>query len=103
MSYYGCCETDFKARYYNHKQSFKTSSERRQTEFSKLLRRLKDEGRIPVIQWSIVCKAKLYSSGAMHCQLCLAEKLATLRADPDTTLVLVFIDFSADLMYITQF
>ena len=21
MSYYGCCETDFKARYYNHKQN----------------------------------------------------------------------------------
>ena len=35
MSYYGCCETDFKASYYNHKQSFKTSSKRQQTELSK--------------------------------------------------------------------
>ena len=83
ISYYGCCETDFKARYYNHKQ---TSSKRHQTELSKLVWRLKDEGHIPVIKWSIVCKAKPYSSGAMHCQLYLAEKLAILRADPDTTL-----------------
>ena len=37
MSYYGCCETDFKARYYNHKQSFKTSSKRHQTKLSRLV------------------------------------------------------------------
>ena len=46
MSYYGCCETNFKARYYNHKQSFKTSSKIHQTELSKLVCRLKDEGHI---------------------------------------------------------
>ena len=74
-SYYGCCETDFKVRYYNHKQRFKTLSKRHQTKFSKLIWRLKDEGHILVIKWSIVCKAKLNSSGAMHCQLCLAGKL----------------------------
>ena len=83
---HGCCETNSKARYYNHTQSFKTSSMTHQTEFSKLVWRLKDEGHIPVIKWSIVCKAKPYSCGANHCQLCLAEKLAILRADPDTTL-----------------
>ena len=86
MSYYGCCETDFKARYCNHKQSFKTSSKRHQTELSRLVWRLKDEEHIPVVKWSIVCNAKPYSSGAMHCQLCLAEKLAILWVDPDTTL-----------------
>ena len=77
MSYYGCCEIDFKACYYNHKQSFKTSSKRHQTELSRLVWRLKDEGHIPVIKWSIVCNAKL---------LCLAEKLAILCPNPDTTL-----------------
>ena len=86
MSYYGCCETDCKARYYNHKQSFKTSSKRHQAELSRLVWRLKDEGHVPAIKWSIVCKAMPYSSGAMRCQLCLAEKLATLWANPDTTL-----------------
>ena len=67
-------------------KGFKTSSKRHQTELSRLVWRLKDEGHIPVIKWSIVCTAKPYSSGAMHCQLCLAEKLAILWADPDTTL-----------------
>ena len=85
MSYYACCETYFEDRYYNHKQSFKTSSKRHQTELSKLVWRIKDDGHIPVIKWSIVCKAKACSSGAMHCQLCLAKKLAILRANPDTT------------------
>ena len=63
MSYYGYCETDFKARYYNHKQSLKSSSKRHQTELSRLVWRLKVEGYIPVIKWSIVCRAKPYSSG----------------------------------------
>ena len=58
-SYYGCCETDFKARYYNHKQSFKTSSKTHQTELSKLVWRFKDEDHILVIKWFIFCKAKL--------------------------------------------
>ena len=42
MSYYGCCETNFKARYYNHKQSLKTSSKRHQTELSRLVWQFKD-------------------------------------------------------------
>ena len=68
ISYYGCFKTDFKARYYNHKQSFKTLSKRHQTELSRLVWRLKDEGQIPVIKWSIVCNAKPYSIGAIQCQ-----------------------------------
>ena len=60
--------------------------QRHPTELSRLVWRLKDEGHIPVIKWSIVCNAKPYSSGAMHCQLCLAEKLTILWADPDTML-----------------
>ena len=58
MSNYCCFETDFNALYYNHKQSFKTSSKRNQTELSNLVWRLRDEGHISVIKWSIVCKAK---------------------------------------------
>ena len=74
MSYYGCCKTDFKAHYYNHKQSFKTSSKKHQIEHLKLVWQLKNECYISIIKWSIICKAKPYSSGAMHCQLCLAKK-----------------------------
>ena len=118
ISYYGCCETDFKARYYNYTQSFKTLFKRHQTELSRLVWRLKDEGHISVIKW-LQCQAAVpqcrsaavpqcrsaavpqcrsaavpqcrsaavpHSSDTMHCQLCLAEKLAILWADPDTTL-----------------
>ena len=68
MSYYDCsCETDFKARNYNHKQSFKTLPKRHQIEFSKLVWQFKDEGHIPINKWSIVCKVKRYSCGEMHC------------------------------------
>ena len=80
MSYYGGCETDFKALCYNHKRSFKTSSKRNQTELLKLVWRFEDESHhISVIIRSALCKAKPYSSSAMHCQLCLAEKLAILQ------------------------
>ena len=43
MPYYDCCETNSKARYYNHKQSFKSSSKIHQTELSKFAWRLKNE------------------------------------------------------------
>ena len=54
--------------------------------FSKLVWRLKDESHIPALKCSIVCKAKPYSSDAMHCQLYLVETLAIWRADPNTAL-----------------
>ena len=37
MTYYSSRETNFKARYYNHIQSYKNPSKRIQTEFSKLV------------------------------------------------------------------
>jgi len=86
MAYYGCCATDFKARYYNHTQSFKNPSKRFQTELSKLVCNLKDAGHTPAIKWSILCKAKPYAGGGNRCQLCLSEKLANLQAEPDTLL-----------------
>ena len=86
MEYYGCCETDFKVRFYNHNQSFKNPSKRNQTELSKLVWSLKDANHNPVIKWSIVCKSKPYVCGAKQCQLCLAEKLSILQANPETLL-----------------
>ena len=82
MSHYGCCETDFKVRSHNHKQNFKTSSKIRDTKqsFQSLFSVSRMRVTFRVIKRSIVCKAKPYSSGAMHCQLCLAEKLAILRS-----------------------
>ena len=86
MTYYGCCETDFKARYYNHIQSFKNPSKRNQTELSKLIWNLKDTGHSPVIKWSIACRATAHTCGMKQCHLCLSEKLTILLAKPDTLL-----------------
>ena len=80
------CETDFKARYYNHIQSFKNPSKRNQTELSKLIWNLKDAGHSPAIKWSIACRATAYTCGMKQCHLCLSEKLAILLAKPDTLL-----------------
>jgi len=69
MSYYGCCETDFEARHYNHNQSFKNPSKRNQTKLSKLVWNMKDADHNPTIKWSIASKAKPYICGAKQCQL----------------------------------
>ena len=78
--------SDFKARYYNHIQSFKNPSKRNQTELSKLIWNLKDAGHSPAIKWSIACRATAYTCGMKQCHLCLSEKLAILLAKPDTLL-----------------
>ena len=79
---YCCCETDFKAYYYNYKQSFKILSKRHQTELSKLVWQLKDEGHIPVIKWSIVCKAKPHSSGCKALPTVIDRKTGYLAGRP---------------------
>ena len=95
--YYGCCETDFKARYYNHIQSFKSPSKRNQTELSKLVRNLKSAGHSPNIKWSTASRATAaYKCGLKQCNFCLPkkqqcnfcflEKLEILLVRPDTPL-----------------
>ena len=51
MSYYGCREMDFKARFTRNMimQSFKILFKRHQTELPKLVWQLKGEGRDPVL------------------------------------------------------
>ena len=84
--YYGCCETDFKSRYYNHIQSFKFKRKRNATELSKAFWKEKDAGLNPQINWSIVAKTKPYKPGSKSCNLCLTEKLVILKANPSNTL-----------------
>jgi len=84
--YIGCSETEFKTRFYNHKQSFKNPNKRNATELSKSVWNNKDAGYNPKITWSIITKTIPYQPGARTCQLCLTEKLAILQADPTTTL-----------------
>ena len=85
-NYYGCCETEFKSRYYNHKQSFKASNKRNTTELSKAVWKAKDQGLTPEICWQITGKAPAYRCGGSRCNLCLTEKLTILKASQNTTL-----------------
>ena len=84
--YYGCSETEFKTRINNHKQSLVHRHKRNATELSKAVWNTKDAGTNPSIEWSIAAKTNPYQPGAKSCNLCLAEKLAILQSNPDTTL-----------------
>ena len=85
-NYFGQCETEFKARYYNHVQSFRNRQKTNATELSKYVWSCRDAGYEPTIAWSIACHAKPYQQGEKQCQLCIAEKYSILKADPSTTL-----------------
>ena len=85
-NYYGCSETEFKARFYNHTQSFKFRQKSNATELPKAFWQAKDTGKNPSIEWSIATRTTPYHPGARWCNLCLAEKLSILRADPTTML-----------------
>ena len=84
--YFGSCSTDFKTRFNNHKQSFIHREKRNSTELSKELWRAKDAGLETSIKWSVVQVAPPYKSGGRRCNLCLAEKLAILFGDQQSTL-----------------
>ena len=72
--YYGCCETQFKARFNNHKQSFKFRRKSNATELSKAYWKAKDAGLDPEINWSIAAKTKPYQPGIKPCNLCLYQE-----------------------------
>ena len=78
--YFELCETEFKARFYNHRSSFKDQQKMNATELSKAVWDYKNRGIEPLISWSIIRKAAAFKSGAKCCNLCLAEKLAILQA-----------------------
>ena len=48
-SYYGCCKTEFKSRFYNHRQTFKNKQKRYITELSKAFWKAIDNGREPLL------------------------------------------------------
>ena len=85
-TYFGLCETEFKARFYNHVQSFRHGQKSNATELSKYVWSWRDAGYEPTIAWSIVCHTKPYQQENKQCQLCLAEKYSILTADSSTTL-----------------
>ena len=84
--YFGLCETESKARFYNHRSLFKDQRKINATELSKAVWDYKNRRIEPLIPWSTICKAAAFKNGAKRCNLCLAEKLANLQADQPTLL-----------------
>ena len=72
--YVGHTDTDFKARFANHKQSFKTEKYSNQTELSKYVWRLKKEKTENKITWKILSRARAYCNITKRCNLCTLEK-----------------------------
>ena len=85
-SYYKCCETEFKSRFYNHCQTFKNKQKKYTTKLSKAFWEAIDNWREPRLEWSISTRSSTYQPGVTRCNLCLDEKLAILLADPPSTL-----------------
>ena len=56
------------------------------SEMSKYVWQLKDQGKVPIVKWSIEKKAFNYKNGMRYCDLCATEK--TCIALGDTTTIL---------------
>ena len=85
--YIGLCETEFKVRWYNHKQSFKNRKLENATELSKFVWACKDKKLNPEIEWNIIRNASAYTTkGSKACQLCLTEKYLILTGNTATLL-----------------
>ena len=85
--YYGLTEGTFKTRFTAHKRSFRVEAHRHETELSKYIWALRDEGvNDPSVTWSIARRAAPYKCGTRRCDVCLSEKLVIALSDPSSTL-----------------
>ena len=82
LVYYGASEGEFKTRFSNHKKSFNNSKYRNDTELSKLIWNLKEQSTPFEVSWEIESKAFPYKCGTRRCDLCLAEKVCIILAEP---------------------
>ena len=73
-TYIGLTATSFKARWRNHKSSFKTRNPKNATALSKHVWGLQDQNINYDVSWSIVSKAKPFNAVTGVCQLCNREK-----------------------------
>ena len=74
QTYVGLTDTTFKARLANHKQSFIKEKQRNQTELSKHIWHLKEEGANYQVPWKILGKARAYTNITKTWNLCNLEK-----------------------------
>ena len=73
-SYVGLTDTDFKARFPNHNQSFRFVVHSNQTKLSKYVWRLKNDKVNYSIAWKIFGRARAYSNSTKKCNICTLEK-----------------------------
>ena len=74
-AYKGITERPFKERFKEHKKSFNNRRLINDTELSKEIWRIKDQGGRPSVEWKILKKSKSYNPKSKRCMLCLTEKL----------------------------
>ena len=80
MAYYGSCETEFKSRYNNRKQSLNFKDKKHATQLSKTA--CQRRGGNPIDRMErIVKRMSPYQCGYNTCQLCLGEKMVISQAD----------------------
>ena len=74
MCIYGSCETTFKDRFGNHKNSLNHLKHKNDTELSKELWEIKKRNGTPKITWKIIRICPSYNPNSKRCLLCLNEK-----------------------------
>ena len=72
MRYTGLTNGTFKQRYANHCKDFKYSKYEKSTKLSKYVWKLKNEGKSPMVEWSIL-KHIDNKPRINYCKLCLTE------------------------------
>ena len=76
--YIGICKGSWKKRWYVHNRSFSVRNPRNWTALAKHHWALQDQGRRPIVKWSVIAKAKPPDSLDGKCYLCLEEKFRIL-------------------------
>ena len=79
--YVGNTEPMFKGRWSDHNTSFRYERYKTKSKLSKYVWKLKEEGRSPLIKWSILRRCAPYRAGSKRCNLCLGEKYLILKSD----------------------
>ena len=73
--YIGISEPPIKVRIRNHSKAFNNRIYEKDSELSKYIWELKDNGQTHSIKWSILKGTKGYNTISKSCNLCLTEKL----------------------------
>ena len=82
----GLTAQTFKQRFYSHQQSFRDKKYQSSTALSKHIWSLKEKDTNFEIKWEVRKKGTEHQNTTGRCNLCVAEKLAIIRADKKTSL-----------------